>query len=33
MLFGGSSAMIWLTIVLYALFSVWFLLVALKKPA
>jgi len=33
MLFGGPGAMIWLTIVLYALFSVWFLLVALKKPA
>ena len=33
MLFGGLGAMIWLTIVLYALFSVWFLLVILKKPA
>ena len=32
MLFGSPSAMIWLTIVLYALFSVWFAVVALKKP-
>ncbi len=33
MLFGNPSAMIWLTIVLYALFSVWFAVIAIKKPA
>jgi hypothetical protein len=31
--FGEPNAMIWVTIVLYALFSVWFALIAFKKPA
>jgi hypothetical protein len=31
-LFGNPNAMIWVTIMLYALFSVWFAVVALKKP-